>query len=345
MVTLRPSTTRIQPGEHIVLNYFVDTFYMDSVRRNKYDDSFTIIVENSSGEVIYKRTRYAGEGSVVLGPFTIERQDWVSIRAIDQDGCSSPTVFADFLVKANVPLNVFEITDDNKAEIYEEYGITEGHLQDQYTALTYGKTIEYIQENTADILAQQEAINTAAFRNKMGLTKLFFDKKAEGYNCVRLPENAYYEINYQRNIYLGEGRADSNNPMGTVRTSTARYYKVTFKEVDGATYYDTVDEITWEEFDYMCWTHLWNQNTAYPELAAQYIQDYNVNGYTGVIRYPNTIKENLTSERVLKTGADVPAANKEIPVAGTADGQERTFIKVDGDFRGKIDGYYYVVNN
>lgn len=92
----------------------------------------------------------------------------------------------------------------------------------------------------------------------MGLTKLFFDKKAEGYNCVRLPENAYYEINYQRNIYLGEDRADSNNPKGTVRTSTARYYKVTFKEVDGATYYDTVDEITWEEFDYMCWTHLWN---------------------------------------------------------------------------------------
>lgn len=153
MVTLRPSTTRIQPGEHIVLNYFVDTFYMDSVRRNKYDDSFTIIVENSSGEVIYKRTRYAGEGSVVLGPFNVERQDWVSIRAIDQDGCSSPTIFADFLVKADVPLNVFEITDDNKAELYEEYGITEGHLQDQYTALTYGKTIEYIRENTADILA------------------------------------------------------------------------------------------------------------------------------------------------------------------------------------------------
>lgn len=351
MLTLRPHTTRIKKGGSVTIGYFIDTFYTDSVKRDEYKDTFTVIVEGSNGQTLYKRTHYAGEGVAVIGPFNTVGEDWFSIRAIDQDGCSSPTVFADFLVEEEKTLNIFEVTNANKEEIYDRYYITEEHLQDQYTALTYGKTIDEIKANTTTILAQQRELDIKAYRNKLGLTKLFLDLKSgefDGtcYDGVKLPENSYYEISYQRNLYLDayynlepleDNVAVYHNPGGKVEPSTGRFYRVLIE--DGV--YTEVNQITWEEFDWTLWYNLWNANGPYPNSFAFYKANYENEGYNGRIRYPkspattgfDTYMGSLANAyKTLHVGSSTPKVGDNIP----------------SDFnlaRGFVNGYYYIAKN
>ena len=354
MVTLRPHTTRIKQGQCVTLGYYVDTFYMDGYKQDDYNDTFTVIIESSNGDVLYKTTRYAGESSVVIGPFNTLGEDWFSIRAIDQDGCSSPWVFASFLVEEDKTPNIFILNDANKAEIYNRYFITEEHLQEQYTALTYGLDIDTIKANTETILAQQKALDIKAYRNKLGLTKLCLDLKSGAfdgtqYDGLQLPANSYYEVSYQVNLYLSafynlqpleENVAMYHNPGGKVEPSTGKFYKVLINDNN---VYTEVNQITWEEFDWTCWYNLWNANGPYPNAFTYYKSNYEREGYNGKIRYPRFEKEVVTGfdslQSTLGNKYKVLHVSSNIPKVGETIPENFDLTK------GHINGYYYIVSN
>ena len=347
MVTLRPYKSRIKRGERLAVYYFVDTFYMDSIHKDEFNDTFTIIVENSDGEIVHKQTRYAGEGVAVIGPFNTPGENWFGIRAIDQDGCSSPAVFGDFLVEEEKEVVEYQVTQQDLLD----YGVTVGHLQEQYDSLTKNKPIGDVRAQSAYILQEQKQLDIKAYRNKLGLTKLFSYKKYQGYNYVKLPENSYIEISLQRNLYLGEDRADYEDPFGVIEPSTTRYFKIKTHESGGKYYCDEVIELTWDEFDYDCWKGLWKD--LYPK-SYNYYKTHNrevqypiLNSSSYITQYPNRdiIKSRSdipATKRVISNGSSgIPQVGKVVPEPSKINNKPNPFNPENG----RIGDYNYFVNN
>lgn len=120
----------INAGECLNLHYFVDTKFYDSVNKRirtegapetiLLDDTFTVIVENENGEVIYKNTSYAGEFRCKTSPFNVPGQTYISIRCIDNHGRGSVESYYDILVKdvyavENIyNMTAYDLTDRTK---------------------------------------------------------------------------------------------------------------------------------------------------------------------------------------------------------------------------------------
>lgn len=208
MVSVRHYKARISVGGYINLPYFVDTFYGDSINRERFDDTFTVIIEDDGGNVLYKKTHFAGERMANVGPFNTAGEHWISIRAIDSDGCSSPVQYLDFLVKSPVAEHYFEPTESQMASA--PYNIVEG-------------------KTTSGTWQERELV---WYNNKVGLRALIAYANEHGFNGLRLPSGKHYNISQHKNI-ASDG----------VELSYARY----FKAVVANGVYTSLTPMEWED--------------------------------------------------------------------------------------------------
>lgn len=167
-LAIRAFDAIINKGEGISFNYFVDTFDYASIYKNSLGDetpnTFTLVVEDSFGNVLYKHTTYAGEFKCTTAPFMNGLNSttpligitWFSIRCIDNEGRGSMDRQFKVLIKdPSVEERIYEmITED-----LDTFHIT---LDTGYDDLVAG------------------------YNNKKGLEQLFIWCKANGYTGVKL---------------------------------------------------------------------------------------------------------------------------------------------------------------
>ena len=244
--------TRINKNGYLIVPYFVDTHYADGVNRNVFNDTFTVIITDENGQELYKRTHYAGEHTAVIGPFSLKGEHWIEMRAIDQDGCGSPSVFCDFLVE-----------DPQEDVVYQ---ITMADLRN-YDILTADDTQGYLSSHSkikaADeaITIPEEKLERRAYINKLGFTQLFADKKAYG-SVLRLPANLTFNITYHlnRKSHVKDDApktyATPSNRSGEIELSTIKYFKVLVD--DGTRTYTEVNQLSCDEFFDELMENLWS---------------------------------------------------------------------------------------
>ena len=128
---VRYVTPVVKVGEYIEFEYFTDTKYYDSIHNRRISktkngavvpNTFTLIVRNENGVVVYKNTTYAGQYKVAIAPF-INNSDigehYLHFQIIDNEGRGSIEYFYDVMVnKADEP-RIRELT----AADLEHYGI------------------------------------------------------------------------------------------------------------------------------------------------------------------------------------------------------------------------------
>lgn len=284
---------RIKRGQYLKVPYFVDNHYADSIRRFTIGDTFTVIITDSKGTELYKRTHYAGEYTAHIGPFNTEGSQWFEIKAIDQDGCGSPSVFFDVMVDSTAALNLKDISYDDLAS----YDITEG------------------QGSTDDDTKEMEA-----YINKLGFSALYADAKAEGYDGVRLPKNAWFNFTYCRNEIKTARRASPRNRQGDIELSNIKFYKVKLRAgttTDEYTYTEVI-KLDWTTFHNECLTYVWNNWDSSKVLWSNYKKTDGMYFPTGPIyALPqgvdgNTLDDAKKALYFLKT----PQKTGSIPVIG-----------------------------
>lgn len=148
-VSIHDPAFRAAPGERIDLTYMVDTHQChftnyDSIGENGEHYTFTVIIKNAYGDVMYKNTHYAGVFTVKLPAFThggsnITGETWYSIEVIDWRGCGSHVVYADILLQAADTSEEYQVTDSD-LEAYDIVPSTAGEPIDDSFAEDYGAT-------------------------------------------------------------------------------------------------------------------------------------------------------------------------------------------------------------
>lgn len=283
---------RIKQGEYLKVPYFVDNHYADSIRKFIVGDTFTVIIETTDGVELYKRTHYAGEYDAYIGPFNTMGEQWLQIRAIDQDGCGSPVQFFEVYVESNQQLNLKQVTYDD----LRSYDITCGPGSSD--------------DDTKEI---------EAYTNKLGFSALFKDIKTQGYDGAALPENETFNITYAINEITDKNRATPRNRKGPMELSNVKYYKV--KVAPGTTsgeyIYTEVVKLDWNTFYNECKTNVWYNLTDDKIIWGEY-----KTGDKGTILpkgpcyaiTPNTDWYSLTDEQKQECLLKTPQKTSFIPI-------------------------------
>lgn len=145
-------------GGKIVLNYYVDSQSMPSLKDGEIGTTFTVIVKTAGGSTV-KKTTYAGEFSIETPAFGSAGETWFSVECIDTNGVGSAVQYFDILVRNAVTPNYYTMTENDLAE----YGIVDDD-DDIQTALA----------------------------NKAALTAFFAAVKQQGYNGVVMLKRTYW---------------------------------------------------------------------------------------------------------------------------------------------------------
>lgn len=163
IVFVRDFLTTQNIGKNILIKYYVSDYNNSDWIKNEYNSTFTVEIEINGRT--YKKTTYAGESSIVIDGINTEREYIYSIRAIDQNGISSPTQFFKILItdETITESDIYIMRDSDLST----YSITTGNITDVETAK----------------------------QNKTGLTNLFSAIKNEGYKQITL-KNATYMVDY-----------------------------------------------------------------------------------------------------------------------------------------------------
>lgn len=255
---LKHFNARIKAGNTLSILYYVDTYHMNRFRYDKLEDTFTIVVIDKDNNVIAKQTQYAGDGIIQIGPLNKLGKNWCEIKAIDSDGCASPSIFIDYYVEAKTNPNLLQIT----TEMLEEYHITEGKT-------SYDPT-DNIDAYGNSVVDNAELLERAAFRNKLGFTALFDKAKSLGYGGVKFPKivengvtrNAYFNISYNKNNYVNTetvtDAATASNIMGKLDLDTVKFFKVKVRQESNEVYiYTDVVQVDWNTYLNECKQYLW----------------------------------------------------------------------------------------
>lgn len=246
-VSIHDPVLRAKPGEKIKLTYMVDTHMCDMVNFDRIGDTsgstdihftFTVIVKDKLGNVLYTNTTYAGIFTVELAPFVDEDDNnfvgetWYSVEVIDWRGVGSVVVFADIL---------FEQEEQDR-----HYQMTASDLT------TYGITMATL-DNDGNVVGNNTPL--IGYNNKVGFTRLFSDKAAElddnnnlRYNGVKLynPDGkTVYCIDYHKDIATAaqiESEIQQNIAHTPVLGTSPQFYVCTVKKVTSMVNTNTVTE-------------------------------------------------------------------------------------------------------
>lgn len=159
----------VAPYEEVIIDYYITDYYHKEYVNEDYSEIFTVTVRIEGKDDLIIENLQAGDHSVSLGTFpNLDGQEQkFSILCTDKCGRNSHELFNFFLVRNEVPVN--------------EYIMTEEDL------------ITYSISNTND--------TTMITNTREGLQKLLDDKQAAGYNRLKLLEGIY-RIDHLGTIYI-----------------------------------------------------------------------------------------------------------------------------------------------
>lgn len=228
-------THRTSPGGMISFEYMVDTRRMRAIRGYKgsdnkihaeFGDTFTLIVKDSYGNEMFKKTTYAGLFKINIGPFKegkkpatgtdnrplLSGDTWFSIQCIDNHGCGSPVIYLDVLFKA--PENP-ELWYHMTAQDLADYNIVAARRVNG-EVLTFDSSAPYSTDDTPYV-----DDNIVAYRNKRNIQNLMDDHKgATGvvlynpYADKTDPQNEGKELLYFIDYHKNLGN-DNNIDLGS----------------------------------------------------------------------------------------------------------------------------------
>lgn len=89
----------VAPGEEVVIDYYITDYYHKEYTDDDYSNTFIVAVHVKDHPDIILRNLKAGDHSVNLGSFTLEREQKFSILCTDQYGRNSHELFNFFLVR------------------------------------------------------------------------------------------------------------------------------------------------------------------------------------------------------------------------------------------------------
>lgn len=159
----------VAPDEEVIIDYYITDYYHKEYVEEDYSETFTVTVRIDGKDDIIIKDLKAGDHSVSLGSFSnLDGQEQkFSILCTDSYGRNSHELFNFFLVRNEVPVNEYVMTDDDLVN----YGISN--------------------ENDTSMTTS----------TREGLQKLLDDKQAEGFNKLRLLEGIY-RIDHLGTIYI-----------------------------------------------------------------------------------------------------------------------------------------------
>lgn len=146
---------RIVKGSNLEFTYVVDTKDCKRINYMTIGDTFTTIVKDKFGNILYKNTTYAGEFTIQLAPFKnglgsnddYVGETWFSVECVDNHGVGSIVVYCDILIVEE---------GDLSPDPEEFYQVTAEDLE------TYDISIN-------------DSNETSAYKNRINLTRLFAD--------------------------------------------------------------------------------------------------------------------------------------------------------------------------
>ena len=220
------------PGEEVVIDYYITDYYHKEYTDDDYSDTFIVTVHIEDQPDIILRNLKAGDHSVSLGSFTLEREQKFSILCTDQYGRNSHELFNFFLVRTEPEIQEYVMTKEDlvtynikNTDDYEELLEVPLTLATVKEALTEFASTYTPNPNTytcflpktsdtddparwwASIVTKyaddysKEAVATQSQNARTGLQKLLDDKAAQGYNKLKLLPGTY-RIDHTGTIYI-----------------------------------------------------------------------------------------------------------------------------------------------
>ena len=237
----------VKPNEEVIIDFYVTDYDHKEYIDDNFSEQFTITVKVEGKNDIIKKNIKAGDNSISLGKFKALGEQRFSIIATDKYGRNSHELFNFFLVQDDVTVKEYVMTEKDlikynikNTDTYEKKEIITLSLENPtkelveselekaaskiipnsngYTCIIadtvgngeagswWGQTIVKYGTNYNKKNVLEESTNT-----RIGLQQLLDDKKAEGYNKVKLLPGTY-RIDHEEPIYIPtEFTLDMNN--------------------------------------------------------------------------------------------------------------------------------------
>lgn len=227
----------VKPSEEVIIDFYVTDYDHKEYIAEDYSEEFTITVKVEGKKDIIKKNVKAGDNSINLGRFNAIGEQNFSIIATDKYGRNSHELFNFFLIQDDIEIKEYAMTEDDlikynikNTDTYEKKEIITLNIENptkESVKFELEKAAKKITPNTngytciiADTLGNGEAGNwwgqtivkygtnynketvlKESINTKIGLQQLLDDKKAEGYNKVKLLPGTY-RIDHQEPIYI-----------------------------------------------------------------------------------------------------------------------------------------------
>lgn len=227
----------VAPGEEVTLDYYITDYYHKEYTDDDYSNTFIVTLHIEDRPDIILRNLKAGDHSVNLGHFTLEREQKFSILCTDQYGRNSHELFNFFLVHTEPEVKEYMMTEKDlitynikNTDDYEELlevPLTLGTVNATTVkgALTEFASTYTPKSNTytcflpktsdtddparwwASIVTKyaddysKEAVTKQSQSTRTGLQQLLDDKAAQGYNKLKLLPGVY-RIDHTGTLYI-----------------------------------------------------------------------------------------------------------------------------------------------
>ena len=228
----------VEPGEEVFIDYYITDYYYKEYLEEDYSENFTVTVriEGQADKVF--RNMKAGDHQVSLGSFTNLGEQKFSILCTDSYGRNSHELFNFFLIRNPVVWNEYVMTEEDlktynikNTDNYEIKKLIDlSTLSSKTSATVKAALVDAANKITPDsktyvcIIADttgdgtpdywwaenqvkyasdydKTAVLQEATNTRIGLQQLLDDKKAAGYNKVKLL-TGIYRIDHQKQIYI-----------------------------------------------------------------------------------------------------------------------------------------------
>ena len=211
----------VKPDEEVIIDYYITDYYHKEYVNEDYSELFTVTVRVEGKEDVIVKGLQAGDHSISLGTFPeldgVEQK--FSILCTDQYGRNSHELFNFFLVRNDVPVNeyimteedliTYNIKNDDNYEIFKLVNV-DTSTTTVADALQLAYDYEVVESNKYVILAadsnndgiadlnyknhlvkyadnyNSESVATTSTSTREGLQRLLDDKANAGYNKLKL---------------------------------------------------------------------------------------------------------------------------------------------------------------